>query len=97
LEKISKKYSEVKPFVLRCTKALQNIVVNCQGNEVLFREEIEKKMNHYCNDHSKCNNPSNCNKSIGITSSVDQEAFKVLIFLQFLIIKGNMDEICRDL
>jgi hypothetical protein len=76
------KFTEIKPLTTRCSKAMATIIATSQGNTRLFMDKIEKKMSHYCNDHSKCDTPSKCNKKLVILDVNAQIAFKVLLLVQ---------------
>jgi len=80
LEKLAKKYPEIKSLTIRCSKALGTIIRTTNGNTALFMENIERKMNHYCNDHTLCPTPEQCDKIHVVVNAKAQEEFKVNLF-----------------
>jgi hypothetical protein len=74
---VAKKHPEIKRLTHRCSKAMAQIIVSSQGNNVLFLQKIQQKMDHYCNDHTHCESPEKCNKVDVILNSKSQKTFKV--------------------
>jgi hypothetical protein len=95
LEKMAKKHSEIKQLSIRCSKTMANIITSSKGNYVLFMEKIEKKMNHYCNDHRMCDTPSACNKVAVILNTDAQLAFKVIKIQLMSTVAESLDGFCR--
>jgi hypothetical protein len=69
------------------------IIRTVNGNTTLFNEEVERKMNHYCNDHSQCLTPDKCDKTNVVLDAKAQQEFKVSTFV-VINWKEILDRVC---
>ena len=75
LMKLAKSHPEIGKFAVRASRAMMAIIKKADGNAIIFKEEVNKKVNHYCGEHNLCG--TSCRKSEQIFSITAQEAFKV--------------------
>jgi hypothetical protein len=75
LVKLGKKHPEIKAISQKAGGALHSIIKKSNGNSHLFLEEVERRVEHFCGDHTKC---KQCRKNfIPIMDLNAQKAFKV--------------------
>lgn len=77
LEKLGKQYPEIKKLAERSSKTLANIIKNSGGSSGIFYNLLEKKLEHYCGNHSNCSRETKCNIT-GFMDTKAEKTFKVM-------------------
>jgi hypothetical protein len=65
----------------RCSTAIKLILKKANGNEEIFMNMMENKLDHYCGDHVNCKDQNHCKDVISIQTEAVQNEFKVCIVI----------------
>jgi hypothetical protein len=91
MEELGKKYPEIGLVAVRATRALRGCICNSEANEEKFTAMWQKRIAHFCGDHSRCDwSKLPCANSMYIVHPEAQQEFRVTFNIDI-----NIDDIGR--